>query len=106
MQKTERICVELAAGLLPDAEKELAAFVHAVQELFGSEQARQSIEDWMEELASMNLPKRHADPTWREITNASAIRLASRVKAPSLRHTTEFPDFVAVPGLVGCDEAF
>ena len=104
MQRTKPNCIELAAELAPDAEKELTAFAHAVRELFGSEQARQSIEDWMEELESMDLPNRHADPMWRQVTIASAIRLASRV-APVLKEAIKFPNLVAVADLVACDRA-
>jgi hypothetical protein len=105
MQRTERSCDELAAGLAPDAEKELAAFVHAVQELFGPEQARQSTEDWLEELESMDLPRGNAVSSWRPVTIASAIRLASRVNSPMFRQTIEFPNLVAAGAFVGCDKA-
>jgi len=38
------------------AERELAAFISAVTELFGSERARPSTRDWLHELALMNSP--------------------------------------------------
>ena len=38
------------AQLLASAERELSAFVIAVDELFGAEQAHQAVENWMEEL--------------------------------------------------------
>jgi hypothetical protein len=78
MQGTEQRCVDLAAELLPDAEKELAAFVHVVRKSFGSKQARQSIEDWMEELESMEWPAGGAAPDWRCLTISAAARLACR----------------------------
>lgn len=71
------------AELITLAERELAAFVGAVSELFGSEQARLSAEDWLDSLVSMvNLP----GPTlrdWRQVTVVVAERLASRLSTSS-----------------------
>jgi hypothetical protein len=89
-QGTEQSCVELAAELLPDAEKELAAFTHAVYELFGSEQARQSVEGWLEDLESMDLPTAGAIPDWRRVTIAAAIQLAVRAHHSRFRNADEF----------------
>jgi len=36
------------------AERELAAFIRAVTELFGPEQARLAVEDWVDELGLMD----------------------------------------------------
>lgn len=66
-------------GLCPCAERELAAFARAVEELFGPEQARQSIEDWMEELESMDWRSQETVRDWRRLTIAAAARLAGRV---------------------------
>ena len=76
MQRTEQSCVELAAELLPDAEKELTAYARTVQKLFGSEQARQSVEGWLEKLESMDWPAAEAIPDWRLVTLAAARQLA------------------------------
>jgi hypothetical protein len=89
-QGAKQSCVELAAELLPDAEKELAAYTRAVQELSGSEQARQSIEDWMAELDLIDWPSGDSAPDWRRLTIAAAIRLAIRVNAPGLNQTSGF----------------
>ncbi len=63
------------------AERELAAFVGAVTKLFGSEQAGQSAEDWLDSaLAMLNLPV-PAIRGWRQITVAVAARLAARISA-------------------------
>jgi hypothetical protein len=80
MPDTKPTCVELTSGLLPGAEKELAAYARAVQELFGSVEARQSIEDWREELQWMDWPSGERIPDWRRVTIAAAKRLASRVQ--------------------------
>ena len=81
------------------AEKEPAAFAAAATELFGPEEARQSIEDWMEELALVNWA--HGEPTadWRPVTISASARLADRLPSSaefpltclsiSVRHTTK-----------------
>jgi|SRR5271165_404796 len=79
MQNTNQNCAEHAASLLPSAEKELAAYAAAVQDLFGPHQARQSIEDWMEELEMTNGPTEAETPDWRSVTIVAAARLAARV---------------------------
>lgn len=61
------------------AERELAAFARAVKEMFGSEQAQQSIEDWMHELESMNWTNGETNPDWRHLTVLASARLADRV---------------------------
>jgi len=62
------------------AERELSAFFNAVTELFGSEQAEASAEDWLRELmASDDVPSSVHE--WRTLTFAAAARLASRVNA-------------------------
>jgi hypothetical protein len=63
--------------LLGMAEHELAAFFAAVTELFGSEQAELSAEEWLDEfLATETLPASTCD--WRLITFSASTRLASR----------------------------
>jgi len=65
------------------AELELSAFFNAVTELFGSEQAPFSAEDWLHELIKIDgLPASTRE--WRFITAKVSIRLARRLKASSL----------------------
>lgn len=65
------------------AERELSAFFHAVTELFGSEQAKLSAEDWLHELIEIDgLPTSTRE--FRLITAKVATRLASRVRPSSL----------------------
>ncbi len=80
MQEAKQSCAEHAGSLLHSAEKELAAFSQAVLELFGSEQARLSAEDWIEELELMDLPAGAGSPDWRRLTISAASRLALRVQ--------------------------
>jgi hypothetical protein len=70
------------AEFMTIAERELGAFFSAVTELFGSEQAEHSAEDWLDELEATNcLPASTRE--WRLITAKVATRLANRV-APVL----------------------
>ena len=65
------------------AERELSAFFNAVTQLFGSEQAELSAEDWLHELIEIDaLPTSARE--WRSITAKVLTRLASRVSASSL----------------------
>jgi hypothetical protein len=65
------------------ADRELSAFFKAVTQLFGSEQAELSAEDWLRELIENDgLPTSTRE--WRLITTKISSRLASRVNASSL----------------------
>ncbi len=70
---------ETFANLMASAEHELGAFVKAVMDSFGTEQAGRAAEDWLEELESMPLPDELNSCLWRTITIASAARLAARL---------------------------
>src|ERR1700678_3540214 len=61
------------------AERELTAFILAVTELFGPEQARLSAEDWVDESDLMDSPPRSTSRDWRAVTVAASARLASRL---------------------------
>jgi hypothetical protein len=60
------------------AERELSAFIAAVTELFGAEEARLSAEDWLDELELMDIPPRPTTRDWLSVTIAASARLASR----------------------------
>jgi hypothetical protein len=73
LNNDDSICGDLMAM----AERELAAFFNAVTELFGSEQAAVSVEDWLHELAALNdLPA--STRQWRLLTIKVMARLSSR----------------------------
>ena len=72
------------AKLMTMAERELGAFISAVTELFGSEQARLATEDWLDELVLMETLPGLTSRDWRSITIAASARLANRVNASSL----------------------
>jgi hypothetical protein len=69
------------------AERELAAFISAVTESFGPEQARLSAEDWLDESELMDSPPRSTSRDWRAVTVAASARLASRLTVPLHRRT-------------------
>lgn len=64
---------------LHTAERGLAAFTAAINELFGPEEARVSADEWIEELLSSDQPIGPGIPDWRRITIMASSRLASRV---------------------------
>ena len=70
-------CIQLADGFLVRAEKELSAFIHAVDKLFGPKQARQSALHWIEELELMGWPSGESIPDWRRVTVAASARLGA-----------------------------
>ena len=67
------------ACLMSTAERELGAFISAVTESYGPEQARICAEDWLVELESMDGVPRWTTREWRFITIRAAARLASRL---------------------------
>ena len=69
------------------AERELSAFVAAVRELFGPEQARLSERDWLDEAELMDSPPLSTDRNWRSVTIAASARLAHRVAIASNQET-------------------
>jgi hypothetical protein len=69
--------------LMTIAERELSAFFNTVTQLFGSEQAVLSADDWLQELIEIDaLPASARE--WRLITAKASTRLASRVNASSV----------------------
>jgi hypothetical protein len=69
---------ESIAEHLASAERELSAFVTAVHQLFGAEQARQATDTWMEELERTDWPSESPRIDLREVTIAAAARLVGR----------------------------
>ena len=71
---------QLMAQQLALAERELSAFVTAVHQLFGAEQAWRAADNWIEELERMDWPSEAPVIDWRKVTVAAAGRLADRDK--------------------------
>ena len=63
--------------LFPLAKRELSAFFHVVDQLFGAEQARQAALDWIDEMGAMSWPAGEGIPDWREATIRATARLCS-----------------------------
>jgi hypothetical protein len=69
------------------AEQEMTAFFRTVTELFGSDLAELSAEDWLHELAaSETLPASSRE--WRRITLKVSTLLAARVNTASISNTS------------------
>src|ERR1700722_20573437 len=69
------------ADLMVLAERELGAFIRAVTELFGPEQARLAAEDWVDELELMDALPGPVGRDWRSVTIAASVQLARRLNA-------------------------
>jgi hypothetical protein len=78
--------VRSMARLLASAERELSAFVAAVNELFDAEKAQQAADNWMEELERTDWPGEAAVIDWRRATIAAAARLVGRDEGRLLRN--------------------
>jgi hypothetical protein len=77
------------ADLMVIAERELGAFIRAVTELFGLEQARLAAEYWVDELELMDALPGPTRRDWGSVTIAASAQLARRlntnVDRPTLR---------------------
>ena len=81
--KTSKTSNPPCPDLMTMAERELSAFFSAVTQLFGSEQAELSAEDWLHELIEIDgLPA--SARQWRLITAKVSTRLPGGVNALSL----------------------
>jgi hypothetical protein len=74
------------------AERELSAFISAVNQLFGPQQAQISALDWIDELDLMDSQSGFTSRAWRAVTIAASVRLANRLNAAMHR---SFADHVA-----------
>ena len=79
MTQSESFSSSLYTDQMYLAERELSAFITAVTELFGADQARMSVEDWLEESELMDVSPRSTHRDWRAITIAASARLANRL---------------------------
>jgi hypothetical protein len=66
---------ESMAQHLALAERELSAFITAVHQLFGADQASQAGDIWIEELERADWPSEAPVIDWRKVTIAAAGRL-------------------------------
>jgi hypothetical protein len=78
MDKKESVRNSTCEEQINMAGRELSAFIRAVAELCGPEQARLSTEDWLDESELMDSPPRATSRDWRAVTVAASARLANR----------------------------
>jgi len=62
-------------------EREISAFIGAVTELFGLEEARVAEREWLEEESLIDAPPRSIERDWQSVTVAALARLAGRIPA-------------------------
>ena len=86
MKPTESLSSSSNAYPTRLAEREFLAFITAVTDKFGPDQARLSAEDWLEELELMDSRCRFAARSWRLITIATSNRLAKRLAVANSAH--------------------
>lgn len=79
MKRSESFSNSSCTDQIYVAEREFSAFIAAVAELFGAEEARLSAEDWLHESQLMEISPRSTHRDWRSITIAAAARLANRL---------------------------
>jgi hypothetical protein len=79
MNSHEQFCNSTYDDQMHIAERELSAFIRAVSQLFGSEEARLSAEDWLDETVSIDGPPLSTSRNWRAVTIAASARLANRL---------------------------
>jgi hypothetical protein len=70
------LCVD---QLLIGVEKELAAFYATVFNMYGVEEARLAVDDWIKALEMVDWPVDGALPNWRQVTIVAADCLATRI---------------------------
>jgi hypothetical protein len=87
MNSEEQFCNSTYADQMHIAERELSAFIRAVTQLFGPEEAKLSAEDWLDESELMDSPPRSTSRNWRAVTIAASARLANRLAVAQHRRS-------------------
>ena len=79
MKQSESFSNSLYTDQMHLAKHELSAFIAAVAELFGADQAMVSVEDWLDEMELMDASPRSAQRDWQAVTIAASVRLTNRL---------------------------
>ena len=87
MNTKESFSNSTCADQIQMAQRELSAFISAVTDLFGPQQARLAAEDWLDESESMDSPPRPTSRDWRTVTVAASAMLANRLTV-AVNHRT------------------
>ena len=84
MNKQEPFQSPAYSKLVRKTERELGAFISAVTQLYGAEQARLSAIDWLDQFESINDVSGSTTHDWRLVTIRAAACLVNRlhVKSP------------------------
>ena len=83
MNKQESFQSPAYSELVRKTERELGAFISAVTELYGAEQARLSAIDWLDQFESINDVPASTTHDWRLVTVRAAVCLVNRLRAKS-----------------------
>ena len=87
MNQSESFSKALCTDQIQLGVRELSAFIAAVSELFGVDEAGVSAEDWLEESELKEISPRSTRRDWRTVTIAASVRLASRLNVALHRQT-------------------
>jgi hypothetical protein len=87
MNSQERFCNSTYADQMHIAERQLSAFIRAVTQLFGSEEAKLSAEEWLDESELMDSPPLSTSRNRRAVTIAVSARLANRLAVAQHRRS-------------------
>jgi len=79
MNFQKQFCNSNYAVEMDIAERELFAFLRAVTQQFGPEEAKLSAEDWLDEAELTDSPPLSTSRNWRAVTIAASARLANRL---------------------------
>ena len=80
MNKQESFRSPACSELVRKAERELGAFISAVTELYGAEQARLSAIDWLDQFELINNVPGSTSHDWRLVTVRATVRLVNRLR--------------------------
>jgi hypothetical protein len=79
MKTEELFCSSTYEEQIHIVERELSAFISAVTQLFGPEEAKLSVEDWLDEAKLADGPPRSTSRDWRAVSVAASASLAKRL---------------------------
>jgi hypothetical protein len=97
MKTEESLCNSTYEDQINMSELELSAFISAVTQLFGPEEAKLSAEDWLDESELEDSPARSTSRDWRAVSVAASARLAKRLTAAQHQRTS-----LATPAIPTC----
>lgn len=85
MNSRRQFCDSSCVEQMHIAERVLSAFIRAVTQLYGPEEAKLAAEDWLHESQLIDSPPLSTARNWRAVTIAASARLANRLtRAASL----------------------